>query len=228
MIAREGAVVLVDPASVPFLAGSGSRFRRRSDRRARSVWSTRTRPRPAVAGPAFRSESRGRVRPIYVAARAKRGRIAAIARAASRFNRAMPLMRHRTCTADDNGYSRISRRCTRPRFASSFALLKVRGRREDRVLAAPAVSCAICANRTRTRAYRFSGNTPAFPAQWLYGLLRALPGERLFLPPSLREKLASSRLDASTAASGPHDFAVRLSHTRQSQLSRPSHLTARS
>ena len=25
-----------------------------------------------------------------------------------------------------------------------------------------------------------SWNTPAFPAQWLYGLLRALPGERLF------------------------------------------------
>jgi hypothetical protein len=22
----------------------------------------------------------------------------------------------------------------------------------------------------RTRAYRFGGNTPAFPAQWLYGL----------------------------------------------------------
>src|SRR5437660_1607484 len=42
------------------------------------------------------------------------------------------------------------------------------------------------------------------------------------------EKLASQELDASTAASGPHDFAVRLSHTRQSQLSRPSHLTARS
>ena len=37
-----------------------------------------------------------------------------------------------------------------------------------------------CAQRTRTRAYRFSGNTPAFPAQWLYGLLRALPGERLY------------------------------------------------
>jgi len=32
----------------------------------------------------------------------------------------------------------------------------------------------------RTRAYRFSGEHPAFPAQWLYGLLRALPGERLF------------------------------------------------
>jgi hypothetical protein len=33
--------------------------------------------------------------------------------------------------------------------------------------------------RKRTRAYRFSGNTPAFPAQWFYGLFRALPGERL-------------------------------------------------
>ena len=33
-----------------------------------------------------------------------------------------------------------------------------------------------------------SGNTPTSPAQWLYGLLRALPGERAFLPPSLCEK----------------------------------------
>jgi hypothetical protein len=38
----------------------------------------------------------------------------------------------------------------------------------------------------RTRAYRFSGGSPAFPAQWLYGLYRALPGDRAFLPPSLR------------------------------------------
>jgi len=37
-----------------------------------------------------------------------------------------------------------------------------------------------CAQRTRTRAYRFSGSIPAFLAQWPYGLLRALPGERLF------------------------------------------------
>src|SRR4051794_25272895 len=29
----------------------------------------------------------------------------------------------------------------------------------------------------RTRAYRFSGNTPASPAQWLYGLWRALLGD---------------------------------------------------
>jgi hypothetical protein len=37
----------------------------------------------------------------------------------------------------------------------------------------------------------------------------------------------SARLDASVGASGPHDFAVRVSHARQSQLSRPPHPTAR-
>jgi hypothetical protein len=38
------------------------------------------------------------------------------------------------------------------------------------------LACKMC-TRTRTRAYRFSGEHPAFPAQWFYGLLRALPGE---------------------------------------------------
>ena len=71
-----------------------------------------------------------------------------------------------------------------------------------------------------------SGSIPAFPAQWLYGLLRALPGERLFYLRRCAE--TSTQLSASTAASGPHDFAVRSSCTRQSQLLRPSHLTARS
>ncbi len=33
----------------------------------------------------------------------------------------------------------------------------------------------------RTRAYRFSGGSPAFPAQWLYGLCRALPGDEFVL-----------------------------------------------
>jgi hypothetical protein len=43
-----------------------------------------------------------------------------------------------------------------PRFASILPS-EIRGRREDRVLAAPAVSRANCANKKRTRAYRFSG-----------------------------------------------------------------------
>ena len=33
--------------------------------------------------------------------------------------------------------------------------------------------CNVCIEM-RTRAYRYSRNTPAFPAQWLYGLCRAL------------------------------------------------------
>jgi hypothetical protein len=37
----------------------------------------------------------------------------------------------------------------------------------------------------RTRAYRFSGGNPAFPAQWFYGLCRALPGDEFVLSPSL-------------------------------------------
>jgi hypothetical protein len=56
---------------------------------------------------------------------------------------------------------------------------KNRGRREDRMRAAPAVSRAMCIKECCTRAYRFSGEHPAFPAQWLYGLLRARPGDRL-------------------------------------------------
>ena len=83
------------------------------------------------------------------------------------------------------------------------------------------------AHRKRTRAYRFSGNTPAFPAQWFYGLFRALPGERAFLPPSSPGSFASRKLDASVAASGPHDFAVRAACVRLSQAPRPPHPTAR-
>ena len=49
-----------------------------------------------------------------------------------------------------------------------------RGSRECRMHAAPAVSCAM-GRRKRTRAYRFSGGTPAFPAQWLYGLYVLFP-----------------------------------------------------
>ncbi len=60
-----------------------------------------------------------------------------------------------------------------------------------------------------TRAYRSSGGIPAFPAQWFYGFLRALPGDRLSC--HRRRADRSTRLDASIGASGPHDFAVRRS-----------------
>ena len=54
------------------------------------------------------------------------------------------------------------------------------------------------------------GISPAFPAQWFYGLLRALLGEPACLPPSSARSLKHRRqLGACMGAPGPHDFAVR-------------------
>ena len=85
----------------------------------------------------------------------------------------------------------------RPSFASSLRPLEWRGRREDR---APAGTrgplCESCATRSCTAAYRCSQDSPAFPAQWLYGLCRDLPGERCAIAPvALRMADACVRLD---------------------------------
>jgi hypothetical protein len=56
----------------------------------------------------------------------------------------------------------------------------------------------------------------------VYGLLRALPGDRAVLPPSLAQ-IILRKLDASVGASGPHDFAVRSSPARLAILPRPPH-----
>jgi hypothetical protein len=47
-----------------------------------------------------------------------------------------------------------------------------------------------------------------------------------FLATVIPEKLASQELDASTAASGPHDFAVRVMRIRLARIPRPPHPTA--
>jgi hypothetical protein len=67
-----------------------------------------------------------------------------------------------------------------------------------------------------------SANQPAFPAQWCYGLWRALPGDRAFLPPS-RARSSSRTLDTSVGVSGPHGFAVRVGVARRATPARPSH-----
>jgi hypothetical protein len=71
---------------------------------------------------------------------------------------------------------------------------------------------------------------PAFPAQWFYGLLHALPGDRAFCHRHPREALAFQEFDASVEASGPHDFAVRQRHHSSfgafaSTASRPTFVT---
>jgi hypothetical protein len=70
----------------------------------------------------------------------------------------------------------------------------------------------------------------AFPTQWFYGLIRDLPGDRAFLPPSFRRRSRiaawlgsarlSAKLDTSVGVSGPHDFAVRNTAAR---LARADH-----
>jgi hypothetical protein len=60
---------------------------------------------------------------------------------------------------------------------------------------------------------------PGLPCAVALRLLRALPSERLFC--HCRRVDTSTQLDASTATSGPHDFAVRSCHTRQSWHPRP-------
>ena len=72
-----------------------------------------------------------------------------------------------------------------------------------------------------------SGGNPTFPAQWLYGLYRALPGVSGVLAPVASRKPAlrpgrafapPKDLTPTSEASDPHDFTVRFSTARQHAL----------
>jgi hypothetical protein len=120
-----------------------------------------------------------------------------------------------------------SRDADRPRFASSFALLEIRGRREGRVLAAPAFPRAICANKT---AHEHTGQREhsGLPCAMALRLTSCSSRRTALLPPSPPRSFASKGLSASTAAPEPHDLTVRFRRVRLSRPSRPSHLSARS
>ena len=93
--------------------------------------------------------------------------------------------------------------------------------------AAPAVSRAI-AHRERAHEHTGSAETlrPSLRSGFTaYFVLSPVNGSFATVAP---EKLASQELDASTAASGPHDFAVRFMRARLLRTSRPPHPTARS
>ena len=96
----------------------------------------------------------------------------------------------------------------------------MRGRGECRAPDAPdSRVCNVVVERTRvSRSHR---NHPAFPTQWFYGFLRALPGDRALFATVIPEKLASQELDSSVGEPGPHDFAVRLRCPRQEHPPRP-------
>jgi hypothetical protein len=110
--------------------------------------------------------------------------------------------------------SRRSRRALRPSFSCMFRPLGTEGARECRVPSAPAASCAYGSGRCTRVFTAVAPEITRHPrTQWFYGLYRALPGDRAFLPPSPAE-VAFHKLDASVEASGPHDFAVRFSAVR--------------
>jgi hypothetical protein len=44
--------------------------------------------------------------------------------------------------------------------------------------------CALVLEYAHEYSQRRHRKHPAFPTQWFYGLLRAFPGDRAFLPPS--------------------------------------------
>ena len=88
----------------------------------------------------------------------------------------------------------------------------------------------VCICALKKRAHEHTGSAGAsrpslrngFTA---YSVLSPVNG---FLATVAREKPASRELDASTAASGPHVFAVRVTRPRLARASRPSHPAARS
>ena len=93
---------------------------------------------------------------------------------------------------------------------------KRRGRGECRVPVAPAAACAVIES-TRVSHHGRTGITRHSRTRWCYGLFRALPGDRAFLPPS-RNPFAPSRhrsFTDLTPASGRQD------HTTSPSASAP-------
>jgi hypothetical protein len=113
------------------------------------------------------------------------------------------------------------RRGLRPKFCKKPSA-------QERAQGKPGARCTrglVCKMhiRKRTRAYRFSGGNPAFPARWCYGLLRALPGDRAFLSPSSLRSLLLKNL---TPASRRQDHTTSPSATSARSSSAPRASTA--
>ena len=91
---------------------------------------------------------------------------------------------------------------------------KVRGRRECRVPAGTRGLVCKMHSRMRTRAYRYSRSSPAFPAQWFYGLCRRSPWRRIPLASIAGEltarvaRLGFANLRQLDASNGRQDHTV--------------------
>jgi hypothetical protein len=107
------------------------------------------------------------------------------------------------------GTSSRSRGAFRPGFYNLVVPLS-----EERAQGMPGARCTrglVCQGiaHWRTRAYRAAVNTPTSPAQWCYGLLRALPGGASLLSPSPPRSVLPKSFSPAYAAPEPHDLTVR-------------------
>jgi hypothetical protein len=110
------------------------------------------------------------------------------------------MFRFKFQTADTRSHSRGT-------ICPSFAFRFPSKEREQGMPDARCTRGLVCKmhERKRTRAYRFSGGYPTFPAQWLYGLCRALPGERIRLVTVAAGLIADrpGRIDFATGSLAP-------------------------
>ena len=117
-------------------------------------------------------------------------------------------------TANITHRSAISRRV--PEFFCTSRHLNIRGRRECRALDAPAASHAKIKEAYEHSHHGHTG-TPGIPHAMVLTVSFVLSPVIGLLPPSSR--VLDAKLDASVEASGPHDFAVRISAVRQQHIS---------
>jgi hypothetical protein len=96
----------------------------------------------------------------------------------------------------------------------------------------PGARCTrgLACKKRKEDAHEHTGSAEAFRPSLrngftAYNVLSPVIG---FLATVMPEKFASQELDASIAASGPHDFAVRFTRYSSKAHPRPSHPTARS
>jgi len=113
-----------------------------------------------------------------------------------------------------------SRRMFRARFGLLVSPSAIRGRRECRAPDAPESRVCRDSGREHTRS-QVTPESPGIPYAMVYGLYRALPGDRLSC--HRRRRSCLHRLDTSVGVSGPRAFAVRLKHPRQEHHRRPPH-----
>jgi hypothetical protein len=124
------------------------------------------------------------------------------------------------------GTTSRSRGRFRPSFASSSRSPKRRARGRPGARCTRGLAC----NCAKGNAHEHTGSAETLRPSLrngftAYGALSPVNG--LFCHRRPCEALASQELDASIAAPGPHAFAVRNSHARQSCQMRPPHPTAR-